>query len=57
MDRTKYLCVDRPTEGLQMEEGIRGQACEEYVYMGGRQARMEDAKEKFRAGQLKEGGP
>jgi hypothetical protein len=33
LDKTKYLCVGGPSEGLQLDEGIKGQACEEYVYL------------------------
>jgi hypothetical protein len=47
MDRTKYLCVGGPTEGLQMEEGIKGQACEEYVYMGGDRQEWKMQKRSF----------
>jgi histidinol phosphatase-like enzyme len=34
MDKTKQLCVGDPTEDLQLDEGIKVQACEEYVYLG-----------------------
>jgi hypothetical protein len=34
MDKTKYLCVGDPTEDLQLDEGIKVQACEQYVYLG-----------------------
>jgi hypothetical protein len=34
MDKKKYLRVGCPTEDLQLEEGIKVQACEEYVYLG-----------------------
>jgi hypothetical protein len=34
MKKTKYLCVGGPTEDLQLDEGIKVQACEEYVYLG-----------------------
>jgi hypothetical protein len=31
MDKTKYLCVGGPSEDLQLDEGIKVQACEECV--------------------------
>jgi hypothetical protein len=34
MDETKYFCVGCPTEDLQLDKGIKVQACEEYVYLG-----------------------